>query len=328
MNKKILIIIVTLFSTIIFASDATDTIEMAKMYEKNGDIQKAMEQYKKATLILSNQKESYIKDDSITTFGNNIIESYGNKETDATVKQIIYSAFDIEPHRMNYLLPVTYDSKNHAVHNGHTFRENFETKFQFSFKKRLFENIFGLDDSLYVAYTQVSWWQTSGPSAPFRETNYEPEIFLDIPYTNEKSILKSYRVGLVHQSNGKLFTSKSWNRAYLSGIFQYSGIFFEPKVWYRFKEHEKSDETDVNGDDNPDILHYLGYGEINISYPYKQHLFSSLVRKKSVQLDWSFPIFGLKDVYGYLQYFNGYGESMVDYNEKVEKIGLGFAITR
>lgn len=328
MNKKNLIIIVSLLSTIIFANDATDAIEMAKMYEKQGDIKNAMEQYKKAAIMLSESKESYMQDSNITTFGKNTIESYGDKETDESVKQIIYSAFDIEPYRMNYLLPVTYDSKNHATHDGHPYRKEFETKFQISFKKRLYENIFGLHDKLYVAYTQTSWWQTSAPSSPFRETNYEPEIFLDIPYESDQSVLKSYRVGFVHQSNGRLLTSKSWNRAYLSGIFQYSGIFFEPKVWYRFKEHQKVDENDFSGDDNPDILHYLGYGEINITYPYKKQLFSSKVRKKSIQLDWSFPIFGLKDVYGYLQYFNGYGESLVDYNEKVEKVGLGFAITR
>ena len=328
MLKKISIVIVALFSTITFASDAIDTINMAKMYEKNGDLKKAMEQYKKAALMLIETKEDYLKDKNIVSYGNNSIKSYDNNETDKTIKQIIYSAFDIEPYRMNYLLPVTYDNKNHEQHDGHKYRKNVETKFQISFKKSLFENTFGLDDKLYLAYTQTSWWQTTAPSSPFRETNYEPEIFLDIPYASSQSLLKSYRVGLVHQSNGKLVKSRSWNRAYLSGIFQYSGLFFEPKIWYRFKEDKKRDITDVDGDDNPDILNYLGYGDITISYPYEKHLFSTKLMKKSVQVDWTFPLFGLKDVYGYLQYFNGYGESLVDYDEKVEKIGLGFAVTR
>jgi len=327
-NKKLLIVIISLLSTIVYANEAIDAIEMAKMYEKQGDIQKAMEQYKKAALMMAKPKKNYIQNKNIVTFGKNSIKSYGNEKTDRTVKQIIYSEFDIEPYRINYLLPVTYDSKDHTVHDNYKIRDDFETKFQLSFKKRLFENIFGLQDKLYVAYTQTSWWQTSAASSPFRETNYEPEMFLDIPYGKKQSILKSYRVGLVHQSNGKLSTSRSWNRAYISGVFQYSGIFFEPKVWYRFKEHTKVNATDFSGDDNPDILDYLGYGEITISYPYKEYIFSSKIRKKSIQLDWTFPIFGLTDVYGYLQYFNGYGESLVDYNEKVNKIGLGFAITR
>ncbi len=328
MNKKLLILIVSLFTTIIFASDATDTINLAKMYEKKGDINKAMKLYKEAALMLTQPKEEYIKDSNIVTFGKNSIKSYDSNETDQTIKQIIYSAFNIESYRMNYILPVTYDSKNHTAHDGNDFREKVETKFQISFKKRLLENIFGIHDTLYLAYTQVSLWQTTAPSGPFRETNYEPEIFLDIPYEDSQSFLKSYRIGLIHQSNGRLEKSRSWNRAYLSSIFQYSGIFFQPRVWYRFKEDKKANISDVNGDDNPDILHYLGYGDITITYPYKQHLFSTILRKKSVQLNWTFPIFGHKDVYGYLQLFSGYGESLVDYNEKVEKIGLGFAITR
>lgn len=317
-----MIVIISFFVTFAFANEANDVIEMAKMYEKNGDIQKAMQLYKKAALMLTKPKTGYIKDTNLTTFGRNSVKSYGNKETDATVTQIIYSAFDIEPYRMNYLLPVTYDSKDHAQ------RKSVETKFQISFKKSLFENILGVNDKLYLAYTQTSWWQTTAPSAPFRETNYEPELFWDIPFTSSQSILKTYRVGLVHQSNGRLAQSRSWNRAYLSGKFLYHGVLIEPRVWYRFKENEKSDPSATKGDDNPDILHYLGYGDITIAYPYKKNLFSSVIRKKSIQLDWSFPIFGLKDVYGYLQYFNGYGESLIDYNEKVNKIGVGFSVTR
>lgn len=328
MFKKISLVIVALLSTFLFASDATDTLNMAKMYEKDGEIQKAMQLYKKAALMLVETKEKYIQNGDIVTYGSNSIESYEDPETDKTIKQIIYSAFDIEPYRMNYLLLAVYDNKDHTQHDGHVRRENTETKFQISFKKSLAKNVLGLDDTLYVAYTQISLWQTTAPSSPFRETNYEPEIFVDIPYLSSKNALKSYRVGLVHQSNGKLTQSRSWNRAYLSGIFQYAGLFFEPRVWYRLKEDEKKDINDVNGDDNPDIQEYLGYGDITISYPYKQHLFSAKLMKKSAQFDWTFPIFGFKNVYGYIQVFSGYGESLIDYDERVEKAGLGFAITR
>lgn len=328
MNKKLVIMIISLLSTILFANEATKALNLAKSYEKDGNIVKAMEQYKKAALILSGSKQNTVKDKKILTYGNNSIESYENEKTDKTVEQIIFSTFDIEAYRMNYLLPLTYDSKNHTSHDGNSNRKKIETKFQISLKKKLSENLFGLDERLYLGYTQTSLWQTAADSSPFRETNYEPEIFIDFPFESRQSALKLYRVGIVHQSNGRLAQSRSWNRLYASSIFQYNGVFFQPRIWYRFKEDKKTNPTDVHGDDNPDILDYIGYGDITISYPYQKHLFTSIIRKRSVQLDWTFPIFGMKDIYGYIQIFSGYGESLIDYNEKVNKVGLGFSITR
>ncbi|WP_024955033.1 phospholipase A [Sulfurospirillum arcachonense] len=332
MNKKISLIIIALFANILFANEATDAFNTAKIYEQNGDLKKAMLFYKKAAFLAIEPKiiTPQTKQPTIVKYGKNEIDSYGDKETDETVKQIIFSAFDIEAYKLNYLLPVTY---NYTDHEG---RENFETKFQLSFKKNLATNLLGMDEKLYLAYTQTSWWQTSQTSSPFRETNYEPELFMIFPYKNAKTALKAYKIGLVHQSNGQdSIKSRSWNRVYLTGIFQYSGIFFEPRAWYRFEESEKTNTHD--GDDNPDIHNFLGYGDLKVSYPYKKHLFSVLLRnnlrfddenKGAIQFDWTFPIPWINDAYGYVQIFSGYGESLIDYDKSNDRIGLGFSLTR
>ena len=41
----------------------------------------------------------------------------------------------------------------------------------------------------------------------------------------------------------------------------------------------------------------------------------------AVELGWSIPI--TNNVKGYVTYFNGYGESLVDYNESANRIGFG-----
>ena len=53
-------------------------------------------------------------------------------------------------------------------------------KFQLSLAFPLWRGILGDNSLLGASYTQKSWWQLSNSkeSAPFRETNYEPQLFL------------------------------------------------------------------------------------------------------------------------------------------------------
>ncbi|MDX1809356.1 MAG: phospholipase A [Sulfurospirillaceae bacterium] len=336
------IVILLLLSVYGVSDVATDAYKKAQEYEKNGDIAKAMSLYKEAATLSLSIKKQEIKDINaskvsktdkpILQFGHNSISGYTNGYTNNTVKQIILSTFDVKAYKMNYLLPFTHDFVSHQG------RRDFETKFQISFKKVLAKNLLGLHDELFLGYTQTSWWQTSAKSAPFRETNYAPEFFMMIPNADEQSVLKAYKIGLLHQSNGQGgLLSRSWNRVYLSGIFQMDGAFIIPRAWYRIPEKKKTDIYDTNGDDNPDIYNYLGYGDLTIAYPYKQNFFTLLLRNNlrfhgnnhgAVQFDWTFPLKAVKDMFGYIQIFSGYGESLIDYNKRNNRIGIGFAITR
>jgi len=337
LSKTILILILIFFTFGLYANETKDIYMQALKAEKRGDFKKAMLLYKKAVSLSFKPKkqESFLKKDdnkTILKYGHNEIKGYGNKSTDENVKQLIFSSFDAKPYKMNYLLPFTYDNV------AHPNRLQSETKFQISFKKSLGKNIFGFRNELFFAYTQQSWWQTSAASTPFRESNYEPELFMMFPYASKNSPLKAYKIGVLHQSNGQGgLLSRSWNRIYLTGIFQQDGAFIIPRIWYRIPEHTKANINDANGDDNPDIYNYLGYGDLEISYPYKKHLFSLLLRnnlkfksgnKGAVQFDWTFPLPWISDTFGYLQIFSGYGESLIDYNKRNDKIGIGFAITR
>lgn len=232
--------------------------------------------------------------------------------------------FDLLPYKTNYLLPATY---NFTDHEG---RKNFETKFQISFQKSLVDNLFGLNETIALGYTQTSWWQTAASSAPFRETNYQPEIFISIPHANKESLFKAYQIGLLHESNGQgLPKSRSWNRVYAETFIQIGGLFINPRVWYRIPENRETD-------DNPDIHNYLGYGDLELIYPWGDHTLKLLARhnmrfsdesKGAVQFDWTFPLW-TNGLFGYFQAYSGYGESLIDYNQRTNRVSLGFALSR
>lgn len=339
MNKKILFAIITLFTISLLADNIPTLYKKAESFEKKGKFKKAMLLYKKAAFLsikpkklkrpIKNDKK---QDNNIKILGKNEIQGYELKSTNKTVAQIIFSRFNFKPYRMNYILPFTY---NHTNHKG---RKSTETKFQISIKSSLAKNLLGLNDELFIGYTQTSWWQVAEPSAPFRETNYMPELFFLIPNVYKQSSLKAYKFGLLHQSNGRAgLSSRSWNRIYLTGIFQKNGLFIVPRVWYRIPEPKKKNKYDTRGDDNPNIYDYMGYGDLKIFYPYKKNLFSLLIRdnlrfsndnKGAVQFNWTFPLPWVSNMFGYLQIFSGYGESLIDYNKKNNKIGIGFAISR
>ncbi len=287
-----------------------------------------LELYKKASKIEEKKKKNKSYEKIRHSFFQKYINKIADEETNKNIEEIILSSFGIYPYKPNYLLFGTYDYEQYDDD-----RSNFETIFQISAKKPIFYDLFHLEEIISIAYTQKSFWQTSRDSSPFRETNYAPEFFMEIPYKNSK-YLKGYKLSLIHESNGRNEQySRSWNRIYFEGFFQFSNFFAIPKVWYRIPE--KKDD-----DDNPNIYKYYGYGELRLIYPYKNQDFDLTLRnnlklnssnKGSAQLNWTFPLPSLKHFtrsYGFLQIFIGYGNSLIDYNHETNKIGFGIALSR
>ncbi len=254
----------------------------------------------------------------------------------------------ITPHKRNYILPLSYVSHpNFRPFEGLRALsddtegeplDNLEIKYQVSMKVPVFNRFSDPDQAVYFGFTLQSYWQfyNKDISSPFRETNYQPEIFW-INFLDEEHVLwgdeMAIAVGLEHQSNGRSQpASRSWNRVYVDFIWENRGFVFSLKPWYRLPEAEKDDPLDAKGDDNPDIHEYMGHFEFSGLYRYEEHEFGFMLRNNlksqnrgALQLDWSFPMWGR--LRGYAQYFNGYGESLIDYDATIERFGVGILLT-
>ena len=45
----------------------------------------------------------------------------------------------------------------------------------------------------------------------------------------------------------------------------------------------------------------------------------------AIEIGWSYPL--TRNVKAYVQYFNGYGESLVDYKDPANRFGIGFMLS-
>ncbi len=247
-------------------------------------------------------------------------------------------------HNRNYLLPLSYagnpndDVFDSGSRDFGTDLDNLEIQFQLSIKAALAEDLFTDRDVLYAATTVRAFWQAYNTdiSAPFRETNYEPEVFWirPVPWTILGGDATLFSLGLSHQSNGRSQPfSRSWNRLYGSVIWERWRYVFRFKAWWRIPEGEKDDPLDARGDDNPDIEDYLGNFEFAVAYRRNDREFSVMLRNNldrvdnrgAIQLDWTFPL--RRRFRGYLQIFNGYGESLIDYDAHIERVGIGILLS-
>lgn len=257
-------------------------------------------------------------------------------------RQTQWNRHSITAHKQNYILPFTHSKK--VNRDAYRFNsdwadeiKHYEAKFQLSIKVPLTNKpVFTDSDGFYVGFTIQSWWQLYAGeiSAPFRETNYQPEVFYLTglnwhPFGGNTAVM----LGLEHQSNGRTqLLSRSWNRVYTNFLFEKDNFALSVRPWYRLREDEKDDPNESEGDDNPDIEKFLGHFELRSAYRWNEHEFSLMGRnnlrsdnKGAVELGWSFPLSG--HLKGFVQYFNGYGESLVDYNNNTERLGVGILLT-
>ena len=217
-------------------------------------------------------------------------------------------------------------------------------KFQLSLRYRLFDDKGRLAshlpwiDDLYLSFTQTSLWNLHGKSNPFQDSSYRPRLFY-ADYSVAKFFDGRLRLGLEggvgHESNGKDGEeSRSYNMLYVRPV----ALLGDPdglRAYLAPLIHNYIAESD-----NPDIAKYRGYADWLIGIGSKGGLdFFATLRKGtasdygSVEVNFSYPLSKLSggDLTGWLllQYFSGYGESLLDYNRKLDsqwRLGIAVAL--
>lgn len=247
-------------------------------------------------------------------------------------------AFALVPHRPNFLLPLSYQRGENRTAERRNAHKSLETVFQISFKFPLSAPLFDGAVFPFFAYTGRSWWQVydGARSRPFREYNHEPELLLALPGTRASLFGWAHRataVGFNHQSNGRTVPeSRSWNRLTAEAYFDRGRHDWAAlKVWQRIGEDRKTDPTDPSGDDNPDITRYMGHFELKLGHVGDSgHNLTATVRRSlrsdgrgALQLDWSHPHAFSPALRWKGQLFSGYGDSLIDYNVKVNRVSVG-----
>lgn len=272
---------------------------------------------------LAQAKEATIKDvhDAPAVSGSiiaNLLERHDNP-------------FVLYPYERNYLLYTWTSDLNKEAIESYDWADNArkdEVEFQISLAFPLWRGILGDNSVLAASYTQRSFWQlsNSSESSPFRETNYEPQIFLGwaTDYSFAGWTLRDVELGFNHQSNGRSDpTSRSWNRVYARLMAKNGNFLAEIKPWFRLSEN-------ADKDDNSDITRYMGYYRAKLGYQMGDSVFSIQGNYNwnsgygGAELGWSYPI--SEHVRFYTQVFSGYGESLIDYNHRQTRVGVGVTL--
>lgn len=233
----------------------------------------------------------------------------------------------LSSYKQNYLLPISLSSGyNENYWNEEGSMKDVEAAFQVSVKYPLALDVTPVGGDIYITYTSKTNWQVYSDDQPVRETSHEPEILIDFGQDWEFGEIQNTNIllGLSQKTNGRSGgEERAWNRAFADFIFAHKDFSLSARAWIPFSE-----ET---GDTNKDMSDYLGYHELNGRYYWQDQTFSAKTSwafgegHHSVTLGWSKPLTKAFSVY--LEGFYGYGDTLVDFDNKTERISIGFIFT-
>jgi len=214
-----------------------------------------------------------------------------------------------------------------TVLGGTPTEYNSDVKFQISFQQRLTKSVLPGHTYLYLFYTQKAIWHVFRNSLPFYDLNFNPGIGISKHIIMKNRLLGKLTLLAEHESNGRDgVASRSWNKISLAGEAYISPyLMAHAKYWIPI----------VDGQYNRDILRYMGIYQAGFqakSHDDKWVLDMTLVKRKGWNLNFNtivqlgYRINHNSNQFIMLQYYNGYGEHMLDYNQYHSRLRIGLLI--
>ena len=206
-------------------------------------------------------------------------------------------------------------------------KSNTNVKFQISVAQRLSKSVLPFNTYLFLFYTQKCFWNVLQKSMPMTDLNFNPGIGLARPlFVKDRFIGKAIFL-IEHESNGKAGKmSRSWNKITFG-----ANILIDPTIMV----HGKFWIPIVDGENNRDILKYSGIYQMGLSYMTPSKRFGAsvvLVKRKGWNLNYNtiielnYRLFKAENQYFFMQYYNGYGEGLLEYNKFHSQLRVGLVI--
>lgn len=206
-------------------------------------------------------------------------------------------------------------------------KENTNIKFQISVAQRLTNATLPWGTYLYLFYTQKCFWNVLENSMPMTDLNFNPGIGLTKPIFVKNRYVGKVSLILEHESNGRdSIESRSWNKVSLAAnIIIDPNLMVAGKIWIPI----------VDGQNNRDILQYCGLYQTSIQATTDNRKFTgslTLVRRAgkffnyNTILELAYRFSTKANQYFFLQYYNGYGEGLLDYKVFHSQLRVGIVI--
>lgn len=204
---------------------------------------------------------------------------------------------------------------------------NSDVKFQVSISQRLTKSTLPFNSYLFLFYNQKVFWNVFENSMPVHDFNFNPGIGVSKLLIAKDRVVGKASLLIEHESNGRdNDNSRSWNKISLCG-----SIYISPQ----FMIHAKYWIPIVDGQHNRDILRYCGIFQNGLqvmSNDKKYGMAITLVKRQGWNLNFNtivelnYRLFKKDNQYMFLQYYNGYGDNLLDYNKFHSRLRFGIVI--